>query len=341
MNKASANNRIPITLLCAFIVAGALVVRVMHDRNASHVATFADIERIARSNPADVEAQMAWGAALNDAHRFDDASAVYTSVANHDPDDVRPIEALARIAMERYRTQDAIHYMAESLRINPNNAENQSCLGTLLFKQNPTAALQAFERASALDPNNAFSWLKLGQLEMNRRNAARGIHDLQRAAVLNPNDMETEIELGNSAQICFRPTVAKAAFEKALTLHPDDPTALLGAANAALELDPSRDGLARAGAQLEKVMAVKPTGDVYLARGHWILLMRRYQSADTDLKKALSLDPSLGGAHAFLSQSYSALGEGQLAKQESAAYMAIPRVGGPQDPPVVAHQSRQ
>ena len=139
---------------------------------------------------------------------------------------------------------------------------------------------------------------------------------------MNPNDLETEIALGNCAQVVYKTEIAKQAFDKALVLRPEDPRALFGSANVTLQLDPSPTGLARAGAQIAKVMAVSPTATAYLERGHWNLLMLPYPDAIADLNRALSMNPHLNYAHSFLSQSYAAVGQAQLARRESAAFLA-------------------
>jgi tetratricopeptide (TPR) repeat protein len=322
MKPAPNTLRNRLLVLFAVVIAAALVVRVRHDLSHAGTGTLLDVEQQVRAHPDDVRAQLDWGEALYGQHRLDEAEAAFKTAAGLAPRDARPLTALAKLAMARYRRSEALGYLRASLNLNPNDAANWSDSGTLLLKQNPPAALLAFEHAAKLDPNDAVSWLRLGILEMDRSQVARGLHDLQHAAALNPNDLETEIALGNSARINDRPTIAKIAFDKALALRPDDPQALVGSANATLQLDPSPAGLRRAGEQLDKVIVAKPSGNAYLVRGHCNLLMRRYQRATTDLKTALSLDPTLIYAHSFLSQSYAALGETRLAQQESASFMA-------------------
>lgn len=322
MNTLPHNRRIYVAFLCAVVIAAALAIRIFHDHSAHGSGSISDLELQSRTHPEDIKAQLAYGAALDSEHRYDEAEAVLRAAAATAPRNALPLDALARLAMERLRADEAINYMSSSVQLNPNSAANWSCLGTLLSKKDPSAALQAFSHATSLDPNDAYSWLKLGILEMDRHHFDRGMHELQRAASLNPNDAETEIALGNSAQYNNRPTVAKVAFDRALALRPDDPKALLGSANITLQLDPSAAGLTRAGQQVERVMANNPTASAYVVRGHWNLLMRRYQPAISDLTTALSLEPKLKGSHSLLSQAYSALGEAQLAKRESIAYMA-------------------
>ena len=321
MNTVPTKHRNFLALLLTLVIAVALTVRIWHDHRTSRIATISDLEQQARANPDDIQVQLAWGTALQSQHRPDEAEAVFKASARLVPNDVRPLDALARLAMERYQAHDAIEYTGASLRLDPKNAANWSCLGTLLLKKDPPAAIQAFRHATSLDPKDAFSWLKLGTLEMDQQQFDRGLHDLQQAASLNPNDLETEIAIGNSARFNNRPTLAKTAFEQALLLQADDPRALLGSAYTTLELDPSPDGLKRVDQQMVKLMAEKPSGGAYLVRGHWDMLMRQYNSAVSDLKTALAMDPKLNDGHSLLSQAYAALGKSQLAQQESKTFL--------------------
>lgn len=324
MNAATTTSRYKrlLLLFAAATVVVALWIRIQHDRVRTTRGTFTEVEQQAHAHPNDLQAQLDWGDALYGQHRLAEAEIAFKTAANLAPNDTRPLNALARLSMEQNRRYDGLGYLQASLKLNPNDAALWRFSGMLLLNQNPPMALQAFEHATSLDPNDAVSWLHLGILEMDRDQFSRGLHALQHAAALNPNDLETEIALGNSARVNYRPTIARDAYDKALSLRPDDPSALLGSANMTLQLDPSPTGLTRAGQQLEKVIAIRPNGKAYLARGQWNLLMRRYHPAITDLKMALSLDPKLYFAHSFLSQCYAALGQTQPAKQESRTFLA-------------------
>ena len=164
METTPTKSQARIILVCSAVIIVAGAIRIWHDRTAYIQTTLPDIARRAREHPRDMQAQCDLGSALDDQHRFDEAETAYKNASELAPLNAAPLSALARIAMERYKADDAIKYMTASLRLDPKNAANWSSLGTMVLKRDPNAAQQAFQSAVTLDPNDAFSWLKLGTL---------------------------------------------------------------------------------------------------------------------------------------------------------------------------------
>jgi len=327
MKTSPSQPRVLRLLLVSLIaVAIAFAFRITHNRaiqpTTQPTADIPSLEQQVRDNPDDVQIRMELGAAMFTQHRVDEAVSVCKSACRLAPNDPRPLNALARIEISQNNGSEALKYVQASLTLKQDDAGVWRALGMLVSRQDPPQALGAFYKATELDPKDATSWLQAGVIEMNRRQNIRGLHDLQRAASLNPGDLETQVELGNSANTNDAPTVAAAAFKKALSIKPDNLPAMLGDASTTLQVDPSPDGMKRAGIELDTVIAKSPSPEAFRARGHWKLMMKQYAAAVTDLKAAVQQDPGLATAHSMLAQCYTALGQPKLARQENALFMS-------------------
>jgi|SRR5579884_35302 len=324
-SKASVRKRpnLRILTLAVLVVALALAVRLWHDYGTGRTMTPSEIEQRVRAHPEEEDAQLDWGNLLHAQHRDDEAEAALKTAANLSPSDPRPLNALGMLAVEQKQPVQALSYFHASLQLDPKNADIWRGAGLLLLQQHDIpSALDAFDHATRLDPKDALSWRELGLLEDSRSAPARGLDALQRAAALTPNDLTTQDMLGVHALTDGKLPIAKQAFDRALALRPSDPDALVGSARVTLEMDPSPDGLARAGRQIDQALAAKPSADAYLARGQWNLLQRHYQAAVADLKTALKKDPSQIIAHSFLSRAYAGAGQPQLASKEANVFVA-------------------
>ncbi len=310
-----------ITLVAVPALAIALAIRFTHPKHSARPATVAEIEQQVHDNPGDEQARLSLSAALFAQHRIPEAEAACQAAATIAPSDPRPLNSLALLAIGQNKQADALNYLRKSLGLKNDDADVWRAYGMMLKKQWPGDAEQAFQHATSLNKRDSASWLEMGMLQMDNRQFPRGLHSLQTAAALSPNNLETNIALGNSARTNDRPTVAAQAFDKALTISPDNLQAQFGSAAATLQLDPTPAGMKRAKSQLDHVIAAGPTAEAYLVRGHWNLMQQRYAEAISDLNLAVKLEPRLTTAHSMLYQCYSATGNQRLAHEESLKFM--------------------
>ncbi|HZT43719.1 MAG TPA: tetratricopeptide repeat protein [Chthonomonadaceae bacterium] len=321
-------------IVIAVVVVIAVAIGVWRSRGAPRPLTFAEIEQRAHDNPKDAQAQLDWGNALLRAHRDDEAAAALQTAAGLAPNDPRPLNALADVALDQRQPMEALKYLRQSLQIKPDDAAIWRKAGVILQHFNVDAAQQVYTRATQLDPKDAISWRQLGMIERLKKQYALGFQHIQLAAQLNPNDPVTQDMLGDTATSQGKYDVAKAAWDKLLALRPGDPDGLLGSAQVIIQTDPSPENLDRAGRQIEQAISTKPTPYAYLLRGRWNLLENRDKPAIDDLKKALAMDPSLITAHSFLSSVYARMGQSQLAHSESRAFQAgLAALGKSQETP--------
>jgi Flp pilus assembly protein TadD len=258
---------------------------------------------------------------LHSLHRDDESETVFKRAASLAPNDARPINSLAILAMEHRRPAEALNYFRASLQIAPKDPDIWRSMGFLLQKGSKLAdAAQAFRTATDLNPGDVASWRQLGVIDYAGNLTGVAISDLQHAVKLDPSNVETLDLLGDDALAIGNVPIARTAYEQAAKLDANDTVAKLGLARVGLQLDPSPADLQRIGGQIDSILAAKPTAAAYLARGQCDLLRRRNTGAVNELKRALKLDPHLITAHTFLSRAYSALGKAPEARAEALIY---------------------
>lgn len=82
-------------------------------------------------------------------------------------------------------------------------------------------AIECFQRALAIDPNNAETLHKFGVVLSSLEKRAEAIECFQRALAIDPNNAETHHNLGVAFQVLERKAEAVECYQKALALKPE------------------------------------------------------------------------------------------------------------------------
>ena len=160
----------------------------------------APMTRLLARNPGNVPARLLLGQAQLAAGRADDAIATYRAVAN-----LAPNNTLAWFDLGNA-------YAGKAVKDDAAFAE----------------AKRSYERALALQPRHADTYLNLAALHAARRDPERSRETLLRARAASVSDPTIETELGVLYSARKDAAGARAAFERALVLNPGQPEALLG-----------------------------------------------------------------------------------------------------------------
>jgi tetratricopeptide (TPR) repeat protein len=109
----------------------------------------------------------------------------------------------------------------------PNNSSFYDLLGTALFqnKKDNAGAEAAFRKAAELDKNNSDALLKLGQVQVANGSTDQAIATYQESIKNNPREISFFILMGELYESKQDWNNAKAAYQKALDLKPDNPLA--------------------------------------------------------------------------------------------------------------------
>ncbi|HME59568.1 MAG TPA: tetratricopeptide repeat protein [Terracidiphilus sp.] len=120
-----------------------------------------------------------------------------------------------------YKAEEAI--WRQVIALDPTIPEAYSNLGTTIRGQGRlTDALEAYQKATQLNPKDADSQYWVGDILMLNWRYAEAETALRRALQLNPNDWNAETDLGRTLWGLGRPVEAEAAYQKAVQLNPKE-----------------------------------------------------------------------------------------------------------------------
>jgi arylsulfatase A-like enzyme/Flp pilus assembly protein TadD len=111
----------------------------------------------------DAETIAAYGVALGDAGRYAEAIAALQRAEAASPSDSAPLEDLGVVSLHMDRPAEAQRYLESALKLNDRLPVSWNTLGVALFRQRqPGPALDAWERAVALDPRQYDALYNIG-----------------------------------------------------------------------------------------------------------------------------------------------------------------------------------
>ena len=220
------------------------------------------------------------------------------------------------------RIQAAREAIQRSLEIAPRNAHAVSLQGFLLAAENKVnAAIQAFDRAIALDGALGNAWLGRGLCRIRQGDAA-GREDLQVAVTLEPQRAVLRSYLGKAFAHEGDETAASREFALGKTLDPNDPTAWLYSALLNQELNRINEGVR----DLERSQTLNDHRSVFRSRelldqdravrsANLAALYRdvgMYDVSVQEAARAVADDYANHSAHLFLANSYNELRDPNL-----------------------------
>jgi choline-sulfatase len=244
----------------------------LHARRPDAVAA---LEQLAREHPESPVFQTTAARAMKDAGKLDRALATYRRAARRWPTDPMLFHDLAVAA--RDASQAAQGVAARSLRaeamkaervalaLSPNSAVAHNGLGLLAVDEGRTQEAAAeFERASAMDPNNASYLANLGNARRALGDRAAAEQAYRLALNVSPQTADAANGLGVLLVEAQRPAEAVAWFDRALAAAPDFAEARLNlgialqeSGQASRAAEQYRQVLAARGAPREKEAATK------------------------------------------------------------------------------------
>ncbi len=320
------SNRRNLIIGAALLIVVSFGVRVWYEvRPLPPVSINAgDIEQRAKSEPGNMDAQIAWGISLRQLGRLDDALRVFDDASRLNPNDSRPYDGMALVAMAQKQPDKAESYYRQSIQHNPNDADAWRGLATQLELMNRQAeAVPAYEKLLTIDPNDADALRQLGLLYTEKGDVFRGHKLLEHAVQLNPSDMRTQRYIGENAFLQERYPESRQALETVVAKEPDNPVVLSLLAQIIVKIDPSPKGLEIAEERARRSIALKPTGSAHLALGQIYLARRQYASAIAEFKQAIAIYPDLLVAYVSLSSAYDRSGKSELARKTNSEYQAV------------------
>ncbi|MGH9528513.1 MAG: tetratricopeptide repeat protein [Terriglobales bacterium] len=216
--------------------------------------------------------------------------------------DFAPAHAhLGLLYVQMGRPDEAVPELREVLRINPDRTDASGALVHILREQSQTAeaagnsekALGFLIEARKYEPDNPDVQFEFGMMALHMSLPQDAIKAFQRALQLRENDPTAIYNLGRAYGDLARFDDARLQFAHYIKLRPDDPSGYcaLGMTLAALER------LEEARVQFERSIAVAPAQtEAYFRLGLLELELKDYDSASKNLHQVLDREPKHSGA---------------------------------------------
>lgn len=158
-----------------------------------------------------------------------------------------------------------------------------------------------FEDPQAEDPLRVNALVKRATLRMQLGASEESLHDLMMAAELGPNSADVFHHRGQVYMLLDRVAEAMADFEKAVTLNPNFPIALVQKLYTDYRLAVAASDPRKVSASMkafEAAIRQFPTcPECYLLYAQVLSDQQEFKSADENFKKALEVDPGNATAH--------------------------------------------
>ncbi|GHO95422.1 hypothetical protein KSF_054700 [Reticulibacter mediterranei] len=213
-------------------------------------------------------------------------------VSSRDTDNIVNL-SIALIKLEKY--QEALEAFEQAISLDPNNARIFLAKGTLLIMLNRhQEALEAFEQAISLNSNKAPVFLVKGVILGKLGRLQDALEAYERAISLDPNNTNAHHNKGIVLGKLGRLQDALEAFERAISLDPNDADAHHNKGIVLGKLGRLQDALEA----FERVISLDPNNaDAYFNKGIALGKLGQHQNALEAFERAISLDPNNADAH--------------------------------------------
>ncbi|PVX97959.1 tetratricopeptide repeat protein [Paraburkholderia unamae] len=233
------------------------------------------------------------GLAYHRAGRIDDASDLYESALDAQPDHPGALHYLGVIALGRDDLAQAAALIDRALTQAPDNAEYQANRGVVAARQGDHTGAAAWQRkALAIAPDFANAHNNLGNALMELGDRADAAQHYRRARALEPNSAHFAFNLGRALEAAGQKADALEEFRAAAALDPRDPNTLIHMGRLLRGMEKH----AEAAACFEPVIARDPDNVLALFElGYAYDAMHRYEEAIPLYRRAIELKPDGAG----------------------------------------------
>lgn len=265
------------------------------DSNRSELA-IADLTQLIGAEPANAQAYYHRGTAYERANELDKAMEDYRRATRLQPSFASAYEALGRV-LARKDPEAALAELGKAIEVEPRSSVLRSRAILYLSLGRFEPALRDLDQVIANDGSDSIAYLDRGVAEEQLGNLEMALADYSRSIELETTAAAL-VDRGSVYMRLAQPHKARADFDAALVLEPNDVPALIGRADANYApgtRDPEL--LAASLNDYTRVIEAAPKNAVaYLIRGNIHFDLREYAAAYSDYSQSLELDPNQSAA---------------------------------------------
>lgn len=173
-----------------------------------------------------------------------------------------------------------------------------------LRKDDHATAEQAFTRAVTVDPNNSKTWYYRGVNRLGQGDLNGALQDFDKAVALTPDDVHSLLRRAEVRARLGAEQSATADLQRILGMRPTGPAAehaLLHLGHFAM----AKNDLVAAKSHYDQLIQIAPYNAFgWCDRGIALAAMHQDEDALADLERAIELDPTLDQAHVQMATIY-------------------------------------
>ena len=176
-------------------------------------------------------------------NQFENAVKAYQQALNLNQNSKDALRGLMNAYVAQKRVDQAIAAANAQIAKSPNNSGFFALLGTALFQNHRDleGAEAAFKKSTELNKNDFDAWSNLSEVQAAQGNIEQAIATCQQSLKDNPRQASLHIMLGELYESKQDWNNAKASYQKALEIRPDDPHASNNLAYAILQTGGNAD----------------------------------------------------------------------------------------------------
>lgn len=168
--------------------------------------------------------------ALVRADRLDEAEEEYREAIAIDPRLARSHECLGHLLVKRGNDTDGLAALLKAIELDPTSTDALLNATMILFRREEfTAAEKLLRRALEVNPNHVPCLTLLAMYESSQGHGQHAHVLAKRAVELAPKSADAWVALGDACAAIGKPADARAAFDVAQDLKPDDSNAIVSA----------------------------------------------------------------------------------------------------------------
>jgi predicted O-linked N-acetylglucosamine transferase (SPINDLY family) len=221
--------------------------------------------------------------------KFDGATLTLKKILQVDERNFPALHILGLIKASQFKYDEALDYLEQAVRIQPNDASiNYNLAKALADSGNNKDALTRYKKAVALAPNNPDAWLNYGKTTSDLGHYEESFAHYDKALSLKPDYAEVWSNKGIALRGLKRYEEAIAHYDKALSLKPDYAEVWSNKGVALNELKRYEEAIAH----YDQALSLKPDyAEVWSNKGVSLRKLKRYEEAIAHYDQALSLKP--------------------------------------------------
>lgn len=250
-----------------------------------------ELAPLARAYPEMRAVQLEFARTLASLQRLDQAELVIRKFYRPGQNDVKVLEHLARIQLQRGRAKQAFDLVTAELHQNPQSKPLRVLLAQVaVADRKPAVAAEQLAILVKAEPNSAFFHFQLGEALRLQGDMTNARTSLEKAEQLDPNNPIPTSVLAYLLQESGQNDDAERRWRHVLKLRPDDSNALN---NLAYVLAESGRNLDEALTLAQSAVRKVPASSNYVDTLGWVYLKKKkYQEAIQTFRAASRMDPS-------------------------------------------------